>query len=123
MPTRLALAAGWLALLACQTRSALQEVPALITEPSAESRAELVRVLGLALHGAPLTIAEDALTRDSTLIIEPVRPRDASGVPLSGRELGRPERFRLLKSGSSCVLVQESSGRRWTLTSTTCSAP
>jgi hypothetical protein len=99
---------------------AAHDVPALITNPTAESRAELLRLVSRALNGASLTIADDALTRDSTLIIERARVRDASGVPLTGRDTGRPERFRLVKNGTRCVLVHEGSGRRWALSSTAC---
>ena len=113
--------AGILALASCQTRSARGDVPALLTNPTAQSRAELVRVVSSALNGAPLTLADDALTRDSALIIERARPRDAEGMPLTGRDMGRPEHFRLVKNGSRCVLVQERTGRRWTLASATCS--
>jgi hypothetical protein len=74
-----------------------------------------------ALHGAPVTLADDALTRDYTLIVERAPHRDAEGRPLDGRETGRPERFRLVQSGLLCVLVQESTGQRWTLASVTCS--
>jgi len=41
-------------------------------------------------------------------------------VPLNGRELGRPEKFQLVKSGSRCVLIQDSSGQRFTLTKIDC---
>ena len=74
-----------------------------------------------ALNGAPITLADDALTRDSALIIERPQPRTADGVPLSGRERGRPEHFRLVKNGSRCVLVHEGTGKRWTLKAATCS--
>jgi len=40
---------------------------------------------------------------------------------LGGRETGRPDHFRLVKSGSRCVLVHQETGRRWTLESATCS--
>ena len=60
-------------------------------------------------------------TRESTLITERARPRDGAGVPLAGRELGRPEHFRLVRNGARCVLVHESSGQRFTLVATTCS--
>ena len=112
--------AGMLSLPACATTSARRALPAVLTNPTAESRAELVRRLSGALHGAPITIADDALTRDSTLIIERTQPRAADGVPLSGREKGRPERFRLVKNGSRCVLVHERTGKRWTLKAGTC---
>jgi hypothetical protein len=113
--------AGVLWLAACATTSGRRDLPAVLTNPTAESRAELVRRVSGALHGAPITIADDALTRESTLIIERARPRTADGVPLSGRETGRPEHFRLVKNGSHCVLVQERTGKRWTLKAATCS--
>jgi len=96
-------------------------VPAVITNPTAESRAELSRVVSGALDGVTVTIADDALTREDTLIIERAVRRDAQGRPLTGRDTGRPERFRLVRSGERCVLVHERTGRRWTLESTTCS--
>jgi hypothetical protein len=113
--------AGILSLPACATMSGRPDLPAVLTNPTAESRAELVRRVSGALHGAPITIADDALTRDSTLIIERTPPRTADGVPLSGRETGRPEHFRLVKNGSHCVLVHERTGKRWTLKAATCS--
>jgi len=110
-----------LALAACHPRPAARDVPAVITNPTAESRAELSRVVSGALDGVAVTIADDALTREDTLIIERAVRRDAQGRPLTGRDTGRPERFRLVGSGERCVLVHERTGRRWTLESTTCS--
>jgi hypothetical protein len=109
-------------LSACAQGLAHEEVPALIDHPTSESRAELAKVVSTALNGAPITLADDALTRDSVLIIERVQRRDAQGLPLNGRELERPEQFRLLKSGRRCVLVHERTGKRWPLRSTTCRA-
>lgn len=119
--TSAALIAATLALAACHPRSASRDLPAVITNPTAQSRAELVRVVSRALNGASVTIADDALTGDSTLIVERAPRRDAQGLPLDGRQTGRPERFRLVKNGSRCVLVHEPTGRRWTLASTSCS--
>jgi hypothetical protein len=42
-------------------------------------------------------------------------------VLLNGREIGRPEHFRLVKNGTRCVLVHERTGKRWTLKAATCS--
>jgi hypothetical protein len=120
-PTTAPAVVALLVLLACHGRPGPRDVPAVITEPTAESRAELRRVVSGALHGAPVTIADDALVGESTLVVERVQARDASGVPLSGRERGRPERFRLVKNASACVLVHEGSGRRFTLGAATCS--
>ncbi len=112
--------AGALLAAACHPRPAARDLPALITHPTPEGRAELVRVLSRALNGAPVTIADDALTKDSTLIIERTLRRDAQGRPLDGRETGRPERFQLVRNGSRCLLLQESTGRRWRLAASTC---
>jgi hypothetical protein len=106
----------------CSALPAEQEVPALISAPNTASRAQLERVISEALNGMPVTLADDALTRESTLTIERNRPRDAQGRPLDGRDPGRPEHFRLLKAGSDCVLLQDSTGRRWKLTASNCVA-
>ena len=109
-------------LAGCSAQPAQPEVPALLTASDAASRAELERVISQAFNGVKVTLADDALTRESTLSIERARPRDAQGVPLDGRDTGRPEHFRLLKVGSDCVLVQESTGQRWMLKDSKCVA-
>jgi hypothetical protein len=76
---------------------------------------QLSRIVGKALNRPPVLLAPDALTVESTLIVEPVRPRDPSGLPLNGRELGVPERFDLSKAGSCCFLVHQRTGERWRL--------
>jgi hypothetical protein len=96
--------------------------PGVIVSPSDASRTELARVVREALHGAPVTLADDALTTSNTLIIEHANPRDAQGLPLDGRSLYRPERFELFARKSRCVLVQSRTGRRWTLRHTACVA-
>lgn len=106
---------------ACAQRKAPPEVPAVLTNPTEPCRAELLRVVREAMNGAPVTIADAALTADDTLIIEPAARRDARDMNLGGRETRRPDHFRLVRSGSQCVLVHAESGRRWTLTSATCS--
>lgn len=106
--------------LACATAPPAKDVPAVITNPNAASRAELLRVVRRALRGAPLTLADDALTRESTLIVERARARGPDGAPLTGRDTGRPEHFALVKNGTRCLLVHEETGGRSTLSSVTC---
>jgi hypothetical protein len=112
--------AALLVLAACRARGETPEVPAVLTQPTPESRAELRRVVKEALHDPPLSLADDALVEDGELVVERVVRRDASGVPLAGRETGRPERFHVVKSGELCVLVHEGSGRRFILAAATC---
>lgn len=94
--------------------------PAVVVNPSDASRTELARVVRRAMHGAPVTLADDALTTSNILVIEHANPRDLSGLPLNGRSLDRPERFELIKHNSRCVLVQSRTGRRWTLRHAEC---
>jgi hypothetical protein len=94
--------------------------PAIIVNASDASRTELARVVREALHGTPVTLADDALTASNTLVIEHANPRDRSGRPLDGRSLYRPERFELFALKSHCILVQSRTGRRWLLRHTTC---
>ena len=116
-----ACAAGALALGGCAQRSAQPDVPALLTNPTEETRAELVRVVSQALNGASVTLAADALTNEDTLIIEPAAQHDAKEMNLGGRETRRPDHFRLVKSGAQCALLHLESGRRRALSSATCS--
>ena len=94
------------------TRLPDDAVPAVIVEPGERSRAALLQAVTDLLGGARPRLAGDALTRESTLIIERTH--------LEGRELGRPERFNLFKSGELCVLVHEASGHRSILVETRC---
>lgn len=113
--------ASTLALFGCLVRLAPPDVPAVLTNPTGRTHAELARAVSRAMNGTPVTIADSALTSDDVLIVDRVVRRDARGVELNGRETGRPEHFRLVKSGARCVLVHERTGWRWTLKSATCS--
>jgi len=117
------MAVALLSVSACELKLAQKEMPALIDHPTSQSRAELKQIVSTALNGAPILLADDALTRESVLIVERVRPRDAHGILLNGRELERPEHFRLVKSGKRCFLVHEHTSRYWPLRSTACRAP
>ncbi len=104
----------FLALAACRTGAVRAEVPARVVDPTPESRAELQHVVSSTLGGRAVTIADDALTKDSLLIIEPKN--------LTGRDLGKPDHFRLVLSDSRCVLVHQESDARIELTETSCAA-
>jgi hypothetical protein len=104
---------------ACGSLSA-QEQPAVIASPTAESRAELVRVVSGVLNGQPVALADDALTRESVLLIEQRTPPGPQGRAATGRTLEAPERFILVLRGSSCMLVRAADGRAVTLAEARC---
>lgn len=109
-------------LTGCLSGPVPADVPARIVDPTAASRAELQRVVSDALHVGTVTLAADALTDSSILVIERNRVRSVDNPPLSGRDLGVPHRFRLVRQGDRCVLVHDDSGQRFELTETDCAA-
>jgi len=115
-------AAVQVALCACAAPASEPEAPALLVAPDTQARDELRRAVSSALNGAPIVLADDALTRASELIIERTPARDATGRLLSGREFGRPEHFHLVASGTRCTLVHDGSGQRFVLAAATCTA-
>jgi hypothetical protein len=110
-------ATALLGLCACGCPLMCVPQPAVLVSPSDHDRTQLSRIVGKALNRPPILLAPDALTVESTLIVEPVRARDSGGLPLNGRELGLPERFELAKIGSCCLLIHERTGESWRLQS------
>lgn len=89
--------------------------PAVIVEASPRSRAALLQAFTDLLGGAQPLLADDALTRESALVIT----RRHS----EGRDSGTPaERFMLVKIGGRCALLRESTGQRAFLVETKCVA-
>jgi hypothetical protein len=109
---------------ACAARSGSTPMaadrPAVLAAPTPYTRAELARAVSEGMHGAPVRLADDALTTDSHLIVTHVQQRDSAGRPISGRATEKPERFELVEHDGSCILIQERTDRRWRLQSATC---
>ena len=113
------LATAVLAPVACGTLAA-QEQPAVISAPSPQSRAELARAVTAAMNGHPVTLADDALTRDSVLAIERRTPPGPQGRAATGRTLEAPAQLKLVLRGERCLLVRVADGREWQLDETPC---
>lgn len=109
-----------LALPACRTWPAMHGQAAVIVHATAASRADLEGAVSQAFGGAPVRLADDALTRDSVLIVGRAQARDARGLPLNGRDREHPEHFRLLRHGSQCVLLHVETGKSSVLRHTEC---
>lgn len=126
--TGLACCAAVLA-VACNSQSPVaeenegnREVPARIVNPNDASRVELERVVSDMLFGADVTLAGDALTEYSVLILERSRARSMANPPLSGREMREPERFQLVTDGERCFLLHGEGRARYELRDTECVA-
>jgi hypothetical protein len=97
-----------------------QDGPAVLTEATTQTHQELVQVVSAAMNAPTLTIAADALTTDSELIIERAPARDAGGRRLQGRELSQPEHFQLITTGGRCVLLHVRTKAEYELSSAKC---
>jgi len=91
-----------------------------MVDPSEQTRAELKRAVEATYQGAGVLLADDALTTGSSLVLEHAHPRDAAGLPLNGREVGRPEIFDLVVTREGCVLIHQRSGQRTVLRTARC---
>ncbi len=106
-----------LALVSCESHSRAESVPAIVVDPTEDTRQELRSVVMRMLNGAPVTLAADALTASSLLTVErKPRPGLQGSRPATGRMMERPEQFRLVRSNGECVLVHVRTGERATLT-------
>ncbi len=119
MKTRALIAASVLVPSACSTLAA-QERPAVVAAHTEQSRAELNRVVSAAFNGQPVTLADDALTRESVLTVERTTPPGPQGRAATGRTLEAPERLNLVLRGTRCFLVREADAREWELSEARC---
>lgn len=108
-----------LALTGCQTPAMGQDVPALITNPTTESRAALQDVINAALN-TNVILADDALINSSLLTIERNSPRGMQNPPAQGRNMDAPIQFRLVTSAAGCTLIDLRDSSRYALEFTTC---
>jgi hypothetical protein len=108
-------------MLSCSTALA-RDVPAVIVQPTDQSRLVLQQVVSGALKRESVLLAGDALTQSSTLTIEPARVRDGQGQVIYDREVRTLERFYLVRSWWRCILIRENTGERFKLAHTQCVA-
>lgn len=113
-------AAAILMVSGCQTMNAAADVPALLSEPDEASRAALRDTISAIFGGQDVPLADDALTKSSLLLIERNPRGSLDAPPATGRVLEEPIRFRLVKSGGECVLVDLRDESRHLLPDTTC---
>ena len=109
-------------LTSCASTPALTEHPAFIVDADDNSRTDLLSAVRAALNNAPITLADDALTRDSVLLVERTPRFDPNGLPIYGRRFGKPERFELSTDGERCILTHLNTERRQVLKHVQCKA-
>jgi hypothetical protein len=116
----IALAALAVTFVACKNVTPDVDQAAVIVNPDAASRAALQEAVDAALH-TDVTLADDALTETSILIIERKVPQSIEGSPAQGRNMEMPFQFRLVVNGSECILIDQRDLSRTVLADTVCS--
>jgi len=104
----------------CQSPAANPDLPALIVQPDEDSRAALQATLSGLFGGYEVRLSNDALTRSSLLTLESGLQKTLSDPPVTGRILSEPYKFRLIKNGDYCTLIDLRDGTRHILADTTC---
>jgi hypothetical protein len=102
--------------------AAVPEDPAYIVRATPESRAALRQAVERSLE-VPITLDDEALTRDSVLVVDRAERRDLGVSMMRGRDPRDPgisERFHLVRVLDHCVLVHDRTGRHFDLQGTTC---
>jgi len=124
MKKRIALSTSvGVALLAtgCQTMGSDADQPARIVNADDASRAALQATINGILH-TEVTLAENALTDSSMLIIERNPPRTMQNPNPQGRIMDEPIQFRLVINDSDCILIDQRNESRYVLQDTKCLA-
>ena len=105
----------------CQTMGSDADQPARIINPDEASRAALRSMVDSILN-TEVTLAENALTESSMLIIERNPPRTMTNPNPQGRTMDEPIQFRLVINGSDCILIDQRNESRHVLEDTECAA-
>ena len=116
----------------------MEDVPALLVEPTDAVIAELLEVVETAMPGRRILLADDALTKSSLLVVERRRHERLEGTLSAGVADDAPHRFRLVlrdrpttpadsRQGTretaaavECELVHLNTGKRHALQATRC---
>ncbi|AUD78626.1 hypothetical protein CW740_04910 [Kangiella profundi] len=105
---------------ACKTIEPAQAKPAIISNPSAETTAELTEVISTIYGGRPVTLAPDVLTETNILSIQ-IAPHEKDGLPVMGAIEEMPRQFQLLKHESDCYLYDSQNDTLYPLDTVQCS--
>lgn len=106
---------------ACKTLDPAQAKPAIITNPSAETTAELSKVVSTIFHGRPVTLAQDVLTNTNILTIQ-IAEHKKDGLPVMGSIEEMPRQFQLLKHEDGCYLFDSQNDTLYPLQTVQCQA-
>lgn len=92
----------------CQQAKA-QLVPAVVTSITPASKAQLQQAIKSLLY-RDITIADNAFSQTSDILIERAVIKDERGLPIMGRNLGQALKLSLMTDGKNCFLQSSETG-------------
>ena len=85
-------------------------MPALLLQPSADSRVILEHAIGGLFNSQPIKLADNVFTQKSSVIIEPRQNKDDRGNVLDGREIRQAHTVTLLIEDGKCYVRHDQTG-------------
>lgn len=104
---------------ACKTIEPAQAKPAVISNPSPETTAELTQLVSTIYGGRSVTLAPDVLTETNILSIQ-IAPHKKDGLPVMGAIQEMPRQFQLLKHEDDCYLYDSQNDTLYPLETVQC---
>ncbi|GGQ31864.1 hypothetical protein [Shewanella litoralis] len=93
---------------------------ATITNPNAQTHAELQQAIASLLGVSSVVISDSAFTQYSQEVIERAQHKDANGLLIMGRSTEIPDAIQLLTQGDKCLLQHVQSGNTANLSQVRC---
>ena len=90
---------------------ATQPFPALLEQPSADSRLLLEKAIGDLLNSRPIKLADNVFTKKNSVIIERGQPKNNLGRLLDGREIRPADSVSLYTKNGKCYLRHDQSNQ------------
>jgi len=109
--------AGFGSMSGCATAGDVEARAAVLSQTDQKAQDEIQGIVSEALNRTRVLISVDRLSRESTLIIDPV----GAGDPMTGgRIMGTPDHFDLRLRGDSCFLYHRQSDTEYRLRHAQC---
>ena len=109
-------------LSSCLATQVSQPVPAMLDQPSSDTRLLLESAIGDLLKSQPIKLSDNVFLQKSTVIIGRSQPKDGRGNLLNGREIRKADTVSLLTEDGKCYLKHDQSGQITVVGNISCKA-
>lgn len=99
-----------LVLSSCSATQPLHPIPALLVQPTIDSRLVLEHAIGDLFNSQPIKLASNVFIQKSTVIIKSHLVKDSRGSLLDGREMRQADTVSLLTEDGKCYVKHDQTG-------------